>query len=1246
MADAGRVTVLVTADTEFSALQRARLALDDRADSVAVVNLARQSLSAGSPEFQEVVATSRLIVGRWLGGRPAYGELLDALAAAAWSGGPALLALPGERVPDPLVEAASTVPVETIRTAHAYFTAGGVGNLTECLKFLLGIEALPVAPIPESGRYHPVGVLLPSDPTGRVGILFYRAQYAVGDTAVVDALAADLARRGLEPMCAFTYSLRDEAAAGGLPATIREQFVDAAARPLVDAIVTTLSFSMAPLADAPFHAKREAVNPYLDILDVPMIQAIVSASFREEWVSRVAGLEPRDVAMKVVMPEFDGRIIGAVVGFAARREVPGGEIVEAVPDPERIQRLGELVERLVRLRRLPNGEKRIAIILSNFPARTARVGNAVGLDTSDSALVLLKALREAGYDTGPALPESGDALLHSLVRQLPPDPDEASQEQLEAAAGRVGRQEVDTYVRALPAGARLKMSQAWGFPPGSVFVRPDGGLALPGLVFGKVFVGVQPARGFGQNPVAIYHDPDLPPTYHYLGFYRWLRDHFRADAVIHLGKHGNLEWLPGKSLALSQECFPDAMLEGLPLFYPFIINDPGEGTQAKRRTHGVIVDHLIPPMTRAETYGDLMKLEQLTEDFYRYRALDPAKVASVEDAVWELVRKTRLDEDLHLLARPADFDSLLQKIDGYLCEIGDAQIRDGLHILGQVPEGEQAVSLLSVMLRLPNGSAPSLHAELARALGLSWERLLADRGARFNAEVPGVLRDHIGDVCSHGRLIEAIEALAQRLLRRCQASHFEPGRVREHVSAELGPVAAPGVERALAYACKLLWPAVARTGDEVRNLLHGLDGQYVPAGPAGAPTRGNAGVLPTGRNFYTVDIHTIPSPAAWEVGRRLGDSLLERHRREIGAWPETVSMVIWGSPTMRTHGDDVAEALYLLGVRPVWQPESRRVVGLEVIPEPELGRPRVDVSIRISGFFRDAFPNLVTLLDRAVILAANAEGELNPVAKHVARDTEHLVARGVAVAEAHRRAAFRIFGSKPGSYGAGLLPLIDAGNWKSTEDLVEVYLTWGSYAYGDGVTGILAREDYARQLARSEVAVQNQDNREHDLFDSDDYFQYHGGLIAAIRQVAGRPPAAYLGDSANPTAPAVRQLSEEARRVFRSRVVNPKWIASMLRHGYRGAFELSATVDYLFGYDATAKVMEDWMYEEVAGKYVLDPGMREFLKRVNPWALKLMVERLLEAGARGLWQRPEPDTLERLRDAALEGEGAMEEPEG
>jgi cobaltochelatase CobN len=421
------------------------------------------------------------------------------------------------------------------------------------------------------------------------------------------------------------------------------------------------------------------------------------------------------------------------------------------------------------------------------------------------------------------------------------------------------------------------------------------------------------------------------------------------------------------------------------------------------------------------------------------------------------------------------------------------------------------------------------------------------------------------------------------------------------------------------------------------NLLGGLSGGYVPAGPSGSPTRGLVNVLPTGRNFYSVDPKALPSRLSWEVGQGLADGLLRRYLEEEGRFPETVGIVVWGTAAMRTQGDDVAEILALLGVRPIWNEESLRVTGIEIIPPEELGRPRIDVTVRISGFFRDAFPNLISLMDDAVRAVADLEEphDVNFVRKH-AEEEKKAGADG-------RRSTTRIFGSKPGAYGAGLLPLIDARNWRDDEDLAEVYAVWGGYAYGKDLNGVEARQAMESNLRRTEVAVKNVDNREHDLFDSDDYFQYHGGMIAAVRALTGRSPKGFIGDSADPSRPRTRSLSEEARRVFRSRVANPKWIEAMQRHGYKGAFELSATVDYLFGYDATAGVVEGWMYRDVTQKYVLDEKVRDFMQESNPWALRAIAERLLEAAERGLWSEPDPEDLEALKAAYLENEGMLEE---
>jgi cobaltochelatase CobN len=431
-------------------------------------------------------------------------------------------------------------------------------------------------------------------------------------------------------------------------------------------------------------------------------------------------------------------------------------------------------------------------------------------------------------------------------------------------------------------------------------------------------------------------------------------------------------------------------------------------------------------------------------------------------------------------------------------------------------------------------------------------------------------------------------------------------------------------------------PRLARTTDELDHLLHALSGGFVPAGPSGSPTRGLVGVLPTGRNFYSVDPKASPSRNAWAVGVALADSLLTRYLADHGEYPASVGLVVWGTSAMRTAGDDLAEALWLLGVRPTWDEASRRVTGLEVVPLDELGRPRVDVTLRISGFFRDAFPHVVALLDEAVrtVAALDEPAERNFLRAHVQAD--------LAEGADERRATARIFGSKPGAYGAGLLPLIDSRDWKTDADLAEVYAVWGGYAYGKDLDGAPARRDMERVYTRMRVAAKNQDTREHDLVDSDDYFQYHGGMVAAVRALTGSSPEAYVGDSAVPDTVRTRTLQEETHRVFRARVVNPRWIAAMQRHGYKGAFELAATVDYLFGYDATAGVVEDWMYEKLAQSYVFDETNRAFLEKSNPWALRGISERLLEAADRGLWADPTQETLDGLKRTYLELEGDLE----
>lgn len=915
---------------------------------------------------------------------------------------------------------------------------------------------------------------------------------------------------------------------------------------------------------------------------------------------------------------------------------------------ERVRRLAGIAARLARLRRTPNSEKKIALILSNYPSKHARIGNAVALDTPASVVKILQALREAGYRVD-EFPEDGDQLVHNLIDRCGQDPEFLTAEQMHQAVGHVPADTYRGWFACLPEAVRMAMQQAWGPAPGHVF-RWGETLVIPGLQYGNIFVGVQPPRGFGENPIAIYHSPDLAPTHHYVAFYGWIREIFQADAIVHVGKHGNLEWLPGKAVALSEACYPDLTLGDLPLIYPFVINDPGEGTQAKRRAHAVIVDHLIPIMTTADTYNELAKLEQLLDEYVRVQTLDPSKLPILEAQIWQLVEATRMNVDLQMDDRPSDFGVFVQHIDGYLCELKDSQIRDGLHTLGRVPEGEDRLNLLMALTRLDNGPVPSLRRAIAEAMGLAYEPLLEDRGQPVGAGSdpplsPLVHRFANGNpLRTRGDVLEALDLAARTLLQGVDRERYRAEAIDGVVAEVLGEPQ-PAVGRVLSFVQNTLHPALERTGDEVRHILRALGGRFVPPGPSGAPTRGSANILPTGRNFYSVDVKTIPSPAAWDIGRRLGDDLLRRYLREEGAYPQSVGIVVWGTSTMRTQGDDIAEILYLLGLRPRWQAESRRVVGLERIPLAELGRPRIDVTVRISGFFRDAFPNLVAMLDEAVTLAAEAEEEgmdENFVRGHYLRDREARRARGMTEDDSRRHALYRVFGSKPGTYGVGMLHLMDQRNWQTDDDLARVYLTWSGYAYTGADPGVEAASAFVERLKEVSIAVKNQDNREHDLFDSDDYFQEHGGMIACVRALTGKNPAAYFGDSANPQAPKVRTLSEEARRVFRTRVVNPKWIRSVMRHGYKGAFEMAATIDYLFGYDATAQVVEDWMYEEVTRAYLADPEVRRFLEEKNPWALKGMAERLLEAIQRGMWEEPSPEMTQVLEQLILDTDELLE----
>ena len=1200
-----RIALLSTSDTDL-------LSARSSGADFALANPSRLDVDDALPA---VVADADLIVVRLLGSVRSWQDGFDIVLGS----GPPVVVLGGEQTPDAELMSHSTVPVGTAAEAHRYLAEGGPANLANLHAFLSDTVLLtgegfePPAVLPAWGWAERD---IPSSDLPKVGVLYYRAHEASGNSAFAHTLADAIDATGdAVGVPIFSSSLRSA------PDDLYEALGD------LDALIVTV---LAAGGTTPGSSSAGGDDEAWDVermkaLDIPILQGLCLTSSREEWVASDEGVTPLDSANQIAIPEFDGRIITAPFSF---KEIDEDGLPRYVADPERCARVAGIAVNHARLRHVPPADRKIALMLSAYPTKHSRVGNAVGLDTPVSAIRLLRRMRDEGYDLGPADGEvtrfldmaddpdlddsaAGDALIHALIAAGGQDEEWLTAAQLTDSHVRITADDYRRWTSHLPAELMDGVVEAWGAAPGTLFVNDRNEIVLATLQAGNVVVLIQPPRGFGENPVAIYHDPDLAPSHHYLAAYRWVEQGFGAHAVVHLGKHGSMEWLPGKNAALSASCAADAAIGNLPLVYPFLVNDPGEGAQAKRRAHATIVDHLVPPMARAESYGDIAKLEQLLDEHANIAAMDPAKLPAIRAEIWTLMHAAEMHRDLGLDERPGDeeFDEFILHVDGWLCEIKDAQIRDGLHVLGQAPEGEARVNLVLAILRAAqvwggeSGAVPGLRS----ALGL-------EEGAEQSGTV------------------DAIEAEARSLVEAMEKGGWQPAAA-DDLHAD------PTVVRVLRFAAEQVVPRLDATTDELDAVLHALDGGFIAAGPSGSPLRGLVNVLPTGRNFYTVDPRAVPSRLAYDTGVAMADSLVHRYVDETGEHPRSVGLSVWGTSAMRTSGDDIAEVLALIGVRPRWDEASRRVRGLDVVPLDELGRPRIDVTVRISGFFRDAFPHVIAMLDDAVRMVAELDEphEKNFVRAHAQADlAEH---------GDDRRATTRIFGSAPGSYGAGILQVVEAGNWRDDQDLAEVYTQWGGFAYGRDLDGAPAADDMRTSYRRIAVAAKNIDTREHDIADSDDYFQYHGGMVATVRALTGSDPKAYVGDSTSPDAVRTRSLSEETARVFRARVVNPRWIGAMQRHGYKGAFELAATVDYLYGFDATAGVVHDWMYESLAKEYVLDEDNQAFMKKSNPWALRGIVERLSEAAERGLWAEPDPEIIAAMQQVYLDVEGDLEDRE-
>ncbi|BCE01207.1 cobaltochelatase subunit CobN [Marinicellulosiphila megalodicopiae] len=967
-------------------------------------------------------------------------------------------------------------------------------------------------------------------------------------------------------------------------------------------------------------------NESLFVNNLPVLQLILSSSDSQTWKDSNIGLFGRDLAMQVVLPEMDGRIITRSLSFKENNhfdETTQLNIVHYQLHQERATFIIELAKKWIELGDTQNQDKKLAIILANYPTKDGRIGNGVGLDTPNSVIEFLNALEQNKYDIN-NIPNDGDGLIKALLEVVTNNPN--SLHYLPCWQS----MELDSYkhyFKQLPQKNQDAIIQRWGEPETDPKCR-DNRIMISGIRLGKQFIGIQPARGFNEDLSANYHDPDLVPPHNYLAFYFWLRFIYDVHAFVHVGKHGNLEWLPGKGTALSDECYPDLILGPMPNFYPFIVNDPGEGSQAKRRTQAVIIDHLMPPMTRAESYGELAQLESLVDEYYQAMGLDPRRENWLKEEILKLAKSTNLLDEVSLSGdNDTDEQECLEALDSYLCEIKDSQIRYGLHILGKLPNQDKIAHTMVALLRLPHGT--QIHTQ-GILNNLSKDLDLIVDGEVFNpldadtqiwqSKRPDILANISDQTWFHQQHTkDRLEALALQWMQDFVLNINQQNNDLNSIKQDF-----PNTFETLLFAKNQLlqWLKQSET-QEIQALISGLNNQWVPPGPSGAPTRGRLDCLPTGRNFYSIDNRNIPTPAAWQLGKLSAQALIDRHLQEEGDYPNQIGISVWGTSTMRTGGDDIAQAFALMGIEPIWSEHANRVIDFNIIPCMLLNRPRVDVTLRVSGFFRDAFLGVMKLFDAAVIALTQYEepDQSNTIKANIKKREQELLQEGYSKIEAKQQASFRVFGSKPGSYGAGLQGLIDERCWEQSSDLATAYVNWGGFAYSNHFNeGVEAKDAFVHRLSKLEAVVQNQDNREHDILDSDDYYQFQGGMANAVTTLSGKQPQVYHGDHSNPAKPKINTLKEELNKVLRSRVLNPKWIEAMQTHGYKGAFEMAATVDYLFAFDATTDFIDDYQYKKVADSLIFDEQNQAFMQDSNINALEEMSERMLEAIQRGMWQ--------------------------
>lgn len=1141
------------------------------------------------------------------------------------------------------------IMIEDFKTIYKYYKSGGIGNFLNLIKWIgnqfSGIDVSYEAPVcPRwSGIYDPDydtedwklyldKVRSSSKPV--VGIIMNVMLVQKNNLLHIDALIRSIRKQGAIPLCVYSDMLPDkDLECEGIRATL-ERCMMFEGKPVVDSIINTTAFSLTILAD-PGDGSKPKEKSIFEIFGVPVLQAMTTLQSYEEWNNSVKGLDGLSLSWSVFQPEFDGQVI--TFPFATNEIVDtelGNKKVACSID-DRVDKIVKLAINWAKLRYKENSEKKVAIILHNNPPRNDNIGGAAGLDTPVSVYNMIKRLEGCGIHTDYHFADGKD-IIDRIIAGLTNDGRWSSPERmLEKSIDTVKKEQYQEWFDQFIPRIKENLIKYWDEPVGE-FMAVDQQLLVPGILNGNVFIGLQPPRAFEEKAEEMYHSTDIPCPHQYIGFYNWVEKIFKADVIIHVGTHGTIEWLPGKEVGLSKDCYSDICIGSIPHLYSYIINAPGEGTQAKRRTYATLIDYMIPSMVESGVYDELAEMDELMKQYYHIQSADPKKLPLIQKQIMDLAIKINLNNDIGITSEEMeeDIDECIKKLHSWVSKVQACDINDGFHIFGMIPEGDRFRNMLKMLVRNRNGNTPSLREGVCDMLGIDFEKLLAA------PETP------TEDGKSYGILLAEADEIGRKLFIELEKHNYD----EEAVDAVIEQFKLKGknntkrLKECLSFVCSFIKPRVMKITDEIENFIGGIHGRFVPPGPSGAPTRGNAGILPTGRNFYSVDPGAMPSRSSWEIGKTLGNQLIERYIKDEGKYPESVSVLVYATEAMRTYGDDIAEALYLLGVRPVWLGNTDRVIGIEVIPMEELGRPRIDVTLRITGLFRDAFPNLIERVEDAVNLVASLDEpeDINFIKKHVDEEVAELLKQGIDLEQAYEYSLIRVFGDAPGAYGAGVNNVVESKKWNDVTDLGKVYTTWGCHAYGKKLHGEKLPEVFALRMKKVNVAVKNESTREFDMLDSDDFYNYFGGMVAAITTHSGSQKPAYVPSTSDTDHVETLTLHEEASRVMRARVNNPKWIEGLKRHGYRGAKQISAMVDFTFGWDATTNVIDDWMYDCIAERYAFNKENSDWMREVNPWALRNVAERLLEAYQRRMWNASE-ESVDKLKKIYMEIEGDLEE---